>query len=116
VVDDNNQLRATVIRSLTSLGYRTVEAVDGAGCLALLEAGTSCDLLFTDVVMPGGLTGPQLVKIARRLRPELRVLLTTGFSSVIQGGQTEETFDVLQKPYRFQQLAEAVHAALRRSV
>jgi PAS domain S-box-containing protein len=116
VVDDNNQLRATVIRSLTSLGYRTVEAVDGAGCLALLEAGTSCDLLFTDVVMPGGLTGPQLVKIARRLRPELRVLLTTGFSSVIQGGQTDETFDVLQKPYRFQQLAEAVHAALRRSV
>ncbi len=112
VVDDNGQLRATVVRSLTALGYRTVEATDGASCLALLEAGTPCDLLFSDVVMPGGLTGPQLAKIAQRIRPELRVLLTTGFSSVIQGGQIEEAFPVLHKPYRFQQLAEAVHVVL----
>jgi PAS domain S-box-containing protein len=115
VVDDNPQLRGTVIRGLTMLGYRTVEAADGVSCLARLEAGEPCDLLFSDVVMPGGMTGLQLARIARRLRPALPVLLTTGFSSSIDIAENEPACEVLRKPYRFQQLAEAVQRALARA-
>ena len=66
-------------RHLVSLGYRVSEAGSGPAALEILLAGRHFDLLFTDVVMPDGMTGHQLAAAARQLRPGLKVLFTTGY-------------------------------------
>jgi Response regulator receiver domain len=71
--------RAYVQSLIESLGYRVVPARDGLDALEILRHDTPIDLLFTDVVMPGGMHGPQLAAEARRLRPELKVLYTSGY-------------------------------------
>src|SRR6185503_13379268 len=64
VVDDNGDMRRVVVRQLTSLGYRTIEAATGPEALAVVERGEQLDLLFTDIVMPGGMSGIQLAAAA----------------------------------------------------
>jgi PAS domain S-box-containing protein len=112
VVDDNEQLRRTVIRTLSSLGYRTVQACNGADAILMLDQGQECDLLLTDIIMPGGLTGSQLVARARELRPGLRCLLTTGFARLSDLPADGTDVAILNKPYRRHTLASAVRAAL----
>ena len=67
VVDDNTQVRSTVVAQLVELGYRTLEATDGASAINLLKATSAIDLLFTEIVMPGGMSGVQLGETARRI-------------------------------------------------
>ncbi len=79
LVDDNAEMRTVARRHLVSLGYRVSEAGSGPAALEILQDGDSFDLLFTDVVMPDGMTGYQLAAAARQVRPGLKVLFTTGY-------------------------------------
>jgi len=107
VVDDNAEVRRMVEGQLISLGYRVVTAEHGPHALALLEAGLAVDLLFTDIVMPQGMNGFALARAARRLRPGLPVLFTSGFpGSRVEtpcGGENGVSF--IGKPYRRRDLA-----------
>jgi len=112
VVDDNDAMRTTAGRNLTALGYRVRLAADGPSALAILQSGERFDLLFTDMVMPNGLTGYQLANAAKALQPDLAVLFTTGFAGEDDGGSTVMDDGALRKPYRRRDLAERVRAKL----
>jgi CheY-like chemotaxis protein len=91
VVEDEPDVRQLAVETLRALGYEVIEAADGPGALKLLKARGDIRLLFTDVGLPGGITGRQLADAARRDRPELKVLFTTGYARnaiVHQGGST----------------------------
>jgi CheY-like chemotaxis protein len=106
VVEDNATVRKSVVRQLQKLGYRTLEAEDGHEALALLERDPRIDLLFSDVVMPGGMSGRQLAAAVRRRRPGLKILLTSGFPDKAGDGRARERREqVLGKPYRQRDLA-----------
>jgi PAS domain S-box-containing protein len=113
-VDDNPDVRATVIVQLHGLGYRVREADSAHSALEILDGGDRIDLLFTDMIMPGGLNGKELATKARAKRPELKVLFTSGFPGTSTGPGTR--FDdgdvLLSKPYRKLDLAKAVAQAL----
>ena len=106
VVEDNDTVRKSVVRQLQKLGYRTLEAEDGPEALAALERDPRIDLLFSDVVMPGGMSGRQLAAAVRRRRPDMKILLTSGFpdkAGDARAGDRKES--VLGKPYRQRDLA-----------
>ena len=109
LVDDNQHLTAITHRHLAALGYTVASASSGPSALTIIESGQPVDLLFTDVVMPEGMSGHQLAVMARRLRPGLRVLFATGYA----GGRSEPGGQhLLHKPYDRRDLARAVRAAL----
>jgi len=114
VVEDNAALRSMVKGQLTRLGYIVIEAEAGAAALAMLESGQPAELLFTDIGLPGAMTGFQLVERARVLRPQLKVLYTTGYAKqeAQQNDSQTEILHVLRKPYRRQELAEKIRVAL----
>jgi PAS domain S-box-containing protein len=113
VVEDNPNVRKTVIRQLHDLGYRTVEADSGASALQLVKDGLQFDFLLTDVIMPGGLTGYQLADELRADRPDLCVLFTSGYTDLATAsGQQERKDPLLSKPYRKHDLGRAVRAVL----
>lgn len=116
VVEDNPNVRKTVVRQLHDLGYKTLEADSGASALQLVEEGADFDLLLTDVVMPGGITGYQLVDELRARRPDLKVLFTSGYTELARSGDQPTPKDpLLSKPYRKQDLGRAVRAVLDQS-
>ena len=116
LVDDNAALRRATLRRLTGLGYRVEEAEDGRAALAHFEAGQHFDILFTDIGLPGGMNGCELAEEARRRQPGLSVLFTTGYGD--HGGQVGTDcipiHHLLRKPYRGDELAAALRAALTR--
>ena len=115
VVEDSAVLRETVTVQLTALGYRVISAENAAAALAFVgDLDMDIDLLFTDVVMPGGMNGLELATEARRLRPTLKVLLTSGFPGrALESDGTEPApAPLLVKPYRRDLLAAAVRSAL----
>jgi CheY-like chemotaxis protein len=113
VVEDNPNVRKTVIRQLRDLGYKTIEADGGSAALDLARSGASFDLLLTDVVMPGGITGYQLADELRTNRPGLKVLFTSGYTELAAPPDQPPRKDpLLSKPYRKQDLGRAVRAAL----
>jgi CheY-like chemotaxis protein len=106
VVEDNATVRKSVVRQLQKLGYRTLEAEDGQEALAILERDPRIDLVFSDVVMPGGMSGRQLAAAVRRRRPGMKILLTSGFPDKAGDGRAHERKEqVLGKPYRQRDLA-----------
>jgi PAS domain S-box-containing protein len=114
VVEDNKGLRDVAVRHLHDLGYRTIPAADGTNALEIIEGGAPIDLLFTDVVMPGGMDGRALAEAARRQRPDLKILFTSGFTAAAASAATDDQFgsNLLSKPYRKGQLARRIRAAL----
>ena len=114
LVDDNAEMLTVARRHLVSLGYQVSEAGSGQVALEMLLAGNVFDLLLTDVVMPDGMTGPQLAAAARYLRPGMKVLFTTGYarSDLANDLAGPATGVVLRKPYRRQEIAASVRAAL----
>jgi PAS domain S-box-containing protein len=114
VVEDNAEVRQTVIRQLHELGYETIEASGGKEAMEILKRGDRVELLFSDVVMPGGMDGTQLAAAAKALRPGLKVLLTSGFARAsIQDGATSTYLkNLLSKPYRKTELAQRLRATL----
>jgi CheY-like chemotaxis protein len=116
VVEDNADVRAVAVRQLTELGYQVVEAAGAKAALEILKGDRPIDLLFTDVVMPGGMTGDMLASEAKMARPGLKVLFTSGFpqATIHNGGQALEIVQgsMINKPYRKYELARCVHQAL----
>ena len=107
-------MRKHTEEQLAELGYRVVTAENGAAALAHVEEGCVPDILFTDLVMPGGINGWELAESARRISPELRVLLTSGYAleALAERGRLPEGGVVLNKPYRKAELAKRVREAL----
>jgi CheY-like chemotaxis protein len=108
MVEDDAMVRPHVERQLKELGYRVISASSGAAALEILRQPAPIDLLFTDVVMPGGMFGPELAAAAVRLRPGLKVLYTSGYTENAAGqtGPLDPSIKLLNKPYRRQDLAE----------
>lgn len=118
VVEDDPLVRAHVARQLDALDYAVILAEHGPEALDHLTSGASIDLLFTDVLMPGGLNGRELAEEALRIRPSLRVLFTSGYSddAMIHEGRLDAGVDLLSKPYRRKDLADRIRRALDRPV
>jgi CheY-like chemotaxis protein len=113
VVEDNDDVRELAESVLGLAGYEVLAASSGEHALALLEQQESVDLLFTDVIMPGGMNGLQLVERVREKWPQLPVLLTTGYMSEL-ANEGQPALDILAKPYKHSDLLERVRAALLR--
>lgn len=114
VVDDDDRVRDVAHSQLTSLGYDVVVAGDGAEAIEILKRVTDIDLLFTDVVMPGGMTGREVARQAQLVRPGLKVLFTSGYfeGALVREGTMEESVLFLVKPYRKKELAQKVGEVL----
>ena len=114
VVEDDALVRNFVIGQLQSLGYRTVGAVNGPAALSLIEDGQAFDLLFTDVIMPGGMSGRDLAEEVRQRRPGIKVLYTSGYTdnAIVHQGRLDPGVLLLTKPYRKSQLATMIRRAL----
>jgi PAS domain S-box-containing protein len=114
-VDDNLDVRRAVVVQLEALGYQVMEADGAVTALKVLGSGERIDLLFTDVVMPGGMNGKELANRARAMRPGLKVLFTSGFPGAPSGNAAELGAGdaLLNKPYRREQLVAALHQVLR---
>jgi PAS domain S-box-containing protein len=114
VVEDEDALRAYTSEILRELGYRVIEASNGAAALELLESGQAVDLLLTDVVMPGGLNGRQLADEATRRLPKLKVVFMTGYTrnAVVHQGRLDGGVNLISKPFAFHELAEKIRASL----
>ncbi|MGZ9098425.1 MAG: response regulator [Brevundimonas sp.] len=111
IVEDDPAVLSVCLDMLNGLGYRCEVAIDAAGALARLRADPSFDVLFSDVVMPGGVNGIELARQAQRLNPSLRILLTSGY---VGESALEEVhdFEVIAKPYRNSELAERLRAVM----
>jgi len=107
VVEDDPAVLEIAVSGLTDLDYRVKTATNAQDALDLLRTDPGIQILFSDVVMPGRMNGAQLAIEARRLRPDLRVLLTSGYaaSALAEEHGLPDTFDVLPKPYRQADLA-----------
>jgi CheY-like chemotaxis protein len=115
VVEDEDKVRQLSVSLFQELGYRVLEAPDGATALAILERHPNVDLLFTDVGLPR-MNGRQLAEEARRRLPNLRVLFTTGYAknAIVHHGRLDRDVDLIGKPYTFAELSEKVRAVLDR--
>jgi PAS domain S-box-containing protein len=114
VVDDDGIVRTTVASMLEELGYTVLLASNGREALALLEKPGNVDLLFTDVVMPGTISGRQLAERAVEIVPKLRVLFTSGYTenAIVHNGRLDGGVELLSKPYGREQLAAKVRRIL----
>lgn len=112
VVEDDADVREFAVRVLRGSGYRVLEAVNGGVALVILEQDLPIDLLFTDIVMPGEPDGIGLAQRARAMRPELPILLTTGFAGLERLGDAALGGKLLAKPYRPRQLEQTVESLL----
>ncbi len=119
VVDDEVALVDVAVANLEALGYRTFQANNGREALALIDAQADIDLLFCDVIMPGGMDGYELALAARRARPTIKILLTSGFTrNREQYVNGDEAFvallasRLLAKPCNRSELAKAVRRTL----
>ena len=116
LVEDNDDVRRFGVSALDNLGYRVLEARDGPSALRLLDtlSGAPVHLLFTDVVLPGGMTGTALAEAFRARRPRVPVLFTSGYTrnAMLQQGNPLGDCRLLAKPYSIDKLAVSVREAL----
>jgi len=114
VVEDDELVRQHVRATLLGLGYKVVEAESGLQAIEILERTLDVDLLFTDIVLPGGMNGRVLADAAKALRPDLKVLFTSGYTedTIVHHGRLDPEVELLGKPYRRTQLAEKLRKVL----
>jgi CheY-like chemotaxis protein len=114
VVEDDKLVRNFVTAQLQSLGYKTIDAADGPTALASIADGATFDLLFTDVILPNGMTGKQLADDVAKRRPGMKVLYTSGYTdnAIVHQGRLDPGVMLLSKPYRKSQLAKMIRQAL----
>jgi CheY-like chemotaxis protein len=115
VVEDDDAVRTFSSETLRELGYRVLVAPNGRAGLALLARYPDVGLLFTDVGLPGGMTGQQLADRARQQRPDLPVLFTTGYArnAIVHGGILDPGTSLLPKPFTHAALAAKIRSALK---
>jgi signal transduction histidine kinase len=111
VVEDDEQVLSVTLEMLSELGYEVATACDAATALKRLESGEPVDLLFSDVVMPGGCSGAELAHRARAIRPDLKVLLSSGYVGEA-GSLVGDAFEMIDKPYERSTLAARLAAIL----
>ncbi len=112
IVEDDPRVRRLTATRITALGYRVLEAETAPEALRLIEGGATVALVFTDVVMPGGMSGLELVDKLGRSHPGVRTLLTSGYAQEFLGGRAGAVNALLRKPYRQVELAAALETAL----
>jgi PAS domain S-box-containing protein len=116
VVEDNLELRRLVVSQLRDLGYRVIEAADGAQALEIANGRQKIDLVFSDVVMRGHVSGLDLAREFRHSRPDVKLLLTSGFPGAMSAKEREIepgfVVPILTKPYRREELARQLRAVL----
>ena len=114
VVEDDDLVRQHLQAQLRLLGYRVTGAASGRAALEVLKQMHHIDLLFTDIVMPGGMNGRQLAEAARALRPGIKVLFTSGYTenAIVHHDRLDPGVHLLGKPYRRQELAAKVRKVL----
>ena len=116
VVEDDHDVRAYTVEVLRELGYRVLEAHDGPSALRLVERQDvgRIDLLFTDVVLPGGMNGEQVAARARAVLPGVKVLFTTGYArnAIVHHGRLDPGVRLLTKPFTYADLAVRVRDML----
>jgi CheY-like chemotaxis protein len=114
VVEDDPMVRGLVTTRLLELGYRILEASDGATGLKILDSTETIDLLLTDVVLPGAMTGRELGDAAKKKRPKLKILYSSGYtrSSIDHQGKLDPGVHFLPKPFRRAELAAKVREVL----
>jgi CheY-like chemotaxis protein len=114
VVEDDPRVRRVTIARLRGLGYQVIEADSGAAALALLAAHPEIAAIFTDVVMPGGMSGDELAAAALAAKPDLKVLFTSGYAEPAVAQQGLGAGAWLKKPYTAAELAGKIREILRR--
>jgi PAS domain S-box-containing protein len=114
IVEDEPSVRALTTRMVRQAGYRVLVAEDGPTALTLLQDNPTVALLFTDIVLPGGMNGVVLADAAKQRAPELRVLFTSGYSdnALLDGGRLDPNVILLQKPFRRDALLDHIRQAL----
>jgi CheY-like chemotaxis protein len=114
VVEDEPAVLVAAVDMLSDLGYRVLTAPDASTALAIIEAGARIDLLFTDVVMPGSLSSPELAARARARLPSISVLYTSGYpqNAIVHSGRLDAGVELLPKPYSRSELARKLRAVL----
>ncbi|WP_426524702.1 ATP-binding protein [Bradyrhizobium sp. McL0615] len=114
IVEDDALVREYVVTQISRFGYHTMAAGNAAEALALIDGPERFDLLFTDVIMPGGLNGRQLATEALKRRPELKVLYTSGYTenAIVHHGRLDAGVLLLPKPYLSSDLARMIRIAL----
>jgi len=114
VVEDEPDLRSYAIEALCDLGYRVLEAADGREALGLIDKHPEIALLFTDVVLRGGMNGRVIADEVAKRRPELPVLFTTGYTSnaIVHHGRLDPGMHLIGKPFTYAELASKVRRML----
>lgn len=118
VVDDEDDVRETVIALLHELGYNTLEASNGPSALEIVKNTANIDLLLSDVRMPGGLHGPALAKLVRKIAPKIKVMFTSGYaeSNTMHSSDMVVGAEMLPKPYRNEELAIKIRMMLDKEI
>lgn len=103
---------------LRDIGHEILEASDADSALKMLATSSRINMLFTDVVLPGGMNGPKLAAEIRRQRPGIAVLYTSGYTenAIVHQGQVDEGIDLLNKPFSRSDLARKIRAVLDKSM
>ncbi|WP_298722236.1 response regulator [uncultured Ferrovibrio sp.] len=116
LVEDNAGMRQTLTAQLRGLGYQVVEAANAEAALEILTGGTRFDLLFTDVVMPGSMSGIDLARAVAQRYPELKILVSSGFpgAAVAESMGLPAGAQFLNKPYRYRELAAKIREVLEK--
>jgi signal transduction histidine kinase len=116
VVEDNEDLLEVTSAMLTNFGYRALCARSGTEAIRILDSGEEFEILFSDIVLAGGLNGVELAREARRRNSEIKILLTTGYADhVLTRHDAVDEFPIIQKPFRFAELAQCLRAVLQES-
>ena len=114
VVEDDADARSTLAAMVTELGYRVLEAENGASALPILEQERPVNILLSDVIMPGGMSGIDLAKAARKRRPDLKVLFVSGYDrmAIAQATKYDDSLRLLNKPFSLTDLARELQALI----
>ncbi|KQV38910.1 MULTISPECIES: ATP-binding protein [unclassified Rhizobium] len=112
LVEDDEEVAVLVSEMLDELGFEVTRAATAAAALGALANGRSIDIVFSDIMMPGGMNGIDLAKEIRKRRSELPILLTSGYSDAAKKAADAEGIRILPKPYQLSELAKALQAVL----
>jgi len=112
VVEDSPEVLELALTTISDLGYRVLSAADGPSALDIIRHDEQIDLLFSDVVMPGGMNGYDLINKARAIRGGLKALVASGYANIHRTGTDRPDVPLLLKPYRRDDLAKCIRRAL----